>query len=41
MATMWQVGMATKEFSQEFERCTRDVGMTKEHMKVHLVSALN
>ena len=30
-----------REFAREFERCARDVGMTKEDAKVHLVSALN
>ena len=33
--------MATREFTQEFERCARDAGMAEEDAKVHLVSALN
>ena len=31
----------TKEFAHKFEWCTRDVGITEEEAKVHLVLALN
>ena len=41
MAMMWQAGIATREFAQEFEQHSRDVGMAEEDAKVHLVSALN
>ena len=41
MATMWQAGMATGEFAQEFERCAPDAGMAKEDTMVYLVSELN
>ena len=41
MATMCQAEMATREFAWEFERHARDVGMTKENAKVHLVLALH
>ena len=33
--------MAAREFTREFERRARDVGMAKEDAKVHLVLALN
>ena len=38
---MRQAGTAAREFTREFERCARDMGMAKEDVKVHLVSALN
>ena len=38
---MQQAGIAAREFAQEFERFSQDVGMAKEDAKVHLVSALN
>ena len=38
---MQQTGMATREFTQEFEWHAQDVGMAEEDTKVHLVSALN
>ena len=38
---MRQAGMAAREFTQEFERCARDVGMAEEDAEVHLVSVLN
>ena len=41
MATMQQAGTAMREFAQEFEWHTQDVGMAKEDAKVHLVLALN
>ena len=41
MATMWQVGIETREFAQEFEWHAQDVGMAEEDSKVHLVLALN
>ena len=41
MATMHQATMVTREFTQEFEWCARDVSMTKEDAKVHLGLALN
>ena len=33
--------MAAREFTREFERRARDMGMAEEDAKVHLVSALN
>ena len=41
MATMQQAGTETREFAQELEMCARDLGMAKEDVKAHLVSALN
>ena len=41
VATIWQVGTATREFTREFEQCAQDVGMVKEDVKVYLVLALN
>ena len=41
MATMLHAEMATKDFTQEFERCSQDSGMAEEDAKVHLVSVLN
>ena len=41
MAEIWQVGMATREFTREFEWCTQDGGMAEEDAKVHLVLVLN
>ena len=41
MATMWQAGMATREFAWEFKWHAQDTGMAEEVAKVHLVSALN
>ena len=38
---MRQAGIAAREFTQEFERHARDVGMAEEDTKVDLVSALN
>ena len=38
---MCQAGMATREFAQEFEQHTQDVGIAQEDAKVHLVSVLN
>ena len=38
---MWQVGIATREFAQEFEWHAQDVGVAKENAKVYLVSVLN
>ena len=40
VATMQQAGTVIREFYQELEQCTRDVDMTKEDMKVYLVSVL-
>ena len=37
---MQQAGMATREFTWEFEQFAQDVGMAEEDAKVHLVSAL-
>ena len=41
MAIMWQAGMATQEFTREFERLTQDAGMGEEDGKVYLVLVLN
>ena len=41
IATMWQMGAATREFAQEFKQCTRDMRMAMEDAEVHLVPALN
>ena len=38
---MKQAGMATREFTWEFEQHARDAGMAEEDTKVHLVLALN
>ena len=38
---MRQAGTVIKGFAWEFEQHARDVGMTKEDAKVHLVLALN
>ena len=38
---MWQAGTAAREFTREFKRHARDVGMAEEDAKVHLVLALN
>ena len=37
VATIWQAGIATRDFAQEFEWYTRDVGIAEEDTKVHLV----
>ena len=41
VATMWQAGMAAREFAREFEWRAWDTGMAEEDAKIHLVSALN
>ena len=41
MKTMQQVGMATREFTQDFKNCAQDVGMVEEDLKVHLALVLN
>ena len=41
MAMICQAGTVTREFTWEFKRCTRGVGMAEKVAKVHLVSALN
>ena len=38
---IWQAGMATREFTQEFEWHAHDAGMAEENAKVYLVLALN
>ena len=38
---MCQAGMATREFTQELNWHTQDVGMAEEDAKVHLVLAIN
>ena len=38
---MRQAGTAAREFTWEFERCARDMGIAEEDAKVHLVSVLN
>ena len=35
------MGIATKEFAQEFKQHAQEAGMAKEYAKVHLVLALN
>ena len=41
VATMRQAGMATREFTREFEWYAQDLGMAEEDAKVHLVLVLN
>ena len=38
---MQQAGIATREFTREFEWHARDLAIAKEDAKVHLVLALN